>query len=342
MRFLFRCIIFVVLFSALLGAFFWQYVLVWQYGKPYHPTGDMVELEIQQGTDAIGIARSMARQKLIPNEWSFLVGSWWDGMLSDMQAGKYRINTQLSPRDIAYLLTQKNAGVEEVKITFPEGWTARKMADRLTEKKLPGKMFLDFVEKPSRDVISAYDFLDDFPEDASLEGYLFPDTYVFYADSDAEDIVRKMLDTFQNRTRGDIAETIQKNKISFRQAVIMASIIESEVRTSSDRRIVSGIFWKRIEEGMRLQSDATLEYVLQTNAVQHSGKDLDTPSLYNTYMYEGLPPGPVSNPSLDSLFAAVFPEKSEFYYFLSSPKTGETFFAKTNEEQSANKIKVGL
>jgi len=335
---IFAGVVFVVFF---VGTFFCSLFLS-QYRKPYHPTGESVFVEIQEGIDVLSIARIMVGHGLVPNESSFLFGSFLDGVLFDMQAGKYRIHTNLSPRDIAHILTQNGSGIEEIKVTFPEGWTAKKMANRLTNQGLPGKSFLDVVNQPPHDIVSGYDFLNTLPKGSSLEGYLFPDTYLFYADSNAEDIVRKMLDTFQLKAEKIVSETIKNRNISFRDAVTMASIIENEVRTTDDRKKVSGIFWKRMNNGMLLQSDATLEYVLQTNAVQHSIDELRVQSPYNTYMHAGLPPSPISNPSIDALLAAALPEESDFYYFLTNPETGKTLFARTFEEHVANKAKSGL
>jgi UPF0755 protein len=119
----------------------------------------------------------------------------------------------------------------------------------------------------------------------------------------------------------------------------MASIIEKEVRSTSDMKIVSGIFWNRIKNGQALQSCATLAYVLGVNKAQYSLEDTKVDSLYNTYKYRGLPPGPIANPGLDAITAAIYPESTNYNYFLSDPATGKTIYSKTLDEHNANKYK---
>lgn len=323
----------------LVGSFFF-----WadsSYHRPVASSGDVVRVEIAEGDTAWTIADKLKNKNLIGSKYAFLLGVWRDGLRGTFQAGMYDLGRSLSPADIAQIISSGSAKSRDIKVTFPEGWTAHEMADRLTEKGLPGSAFLALAENPSAELTGQYAFLTHLGDGATLEGYLFPDTYYFLPEASAEDIVKKLLDTFEIKTQS-LRESAEKQEKNFAQILTMASIVEGEVRTGADRRVVSGIFWNRLKNEMALQSDATLDYVLQSGKIQHSGKDLETDSPYNTYRYKGLPPGPVGNPSIDSIDAGLYPTASSYVYFLSDPETGKTYFAVTFEEHKRNKEKVGL
>lgn len=329
--------IFIGLFVLGGGLFF---ALDFSYHAPAQKSDAMVRVEILDGDTAWTIAEKLKNKQLIGSKVAFLFGVWRDGLRGTFRSGVYNISRALSPADIAAMISSGKAQLRDIKVTFPEGWTAQEMADRLTEKGLDGGAFLEVVRHPTQELRSRFDFLTNIPKDATLEGFLFPETYFFLPETTPEEMVAKMLVTFDTKTQALRAEG--KSGKSFFEILTMASILEGEVKTDADRKLVSGIFWKRIESGMRLQSDATLDYILQSGKIQHSGRDLETDSLYNTYKYEGLPPGPVCNPSLSALEAALHPTDSSYLYFLSDPQTGKTYFAKDFEEHKANKAKVGL
>ena len=151
-----------------------------------------------------------------------------------------------------------------------------------------------------------------------------------------------MLDTFDEKMTPEIREKLAGKNIKIRDAVTMASILEGEVKSESDRKVVSGIFGNRIEIGMPLQSCATLAYVLGKNKDQYTADDTQVKSPYNTYLVKGLPPGPINNPGSITLKAAAEPEDSPYMFFLTDPKTGQTIFSKTGDGHNLNKAKVGL
>lgn len=328
----------VVFFIFVLATAYWMYL---SYDRALSKEDSFVSIVVREGEDTVSVAKDLKRQKLIGSVWGFIWGLEREGLFGKLQAGTYEVSSSLTPRELAVLLTEGEAASKEIVITFPEGWAVSKMAERLTANNLPGEEFLEIAQSPPSDLLSAYPFLSDLPEGASLEGYLFPDTYHFFRDVTAREIVEKMLDDFEARTSA-LYEEVKKRGENFHETVTLASIIESEVRSSADRRVVSGIFQSRLRIDMPLQSDATLSYILSSGKTKHSAEELETDSPYNTYKYPGLPPGPVSNPSLDALEAAVYPEDSNYLYFLSDPNTGETYFSVTFDEHKANKVKVGL
>lgn len=170
-----------------------------------------------------------------------------------------------------------------------------------------------------------------------MEGYLFPDTYLFTIDVTGEDVVETMSANFDEKI-ADIKQDVLRSKKDLSEIIIMASIIEREVQSVEDKKIVSGIFWKRIEIGMPLQADSTLTYEVGKTSAELSTEDLRTDSPYNTYTNRGLPPTPISNPGLDSIQAAVEPSSSPYLYFLTDEE-GAVHYAKDFEEHKLNKAK---
>ena len=216
------------------------------------------------------------------------------------------------------------------------------MSERLTANDLPGAEFLVLAEKPKVQWREQFSFLQDAPSTASLEGFLFPDTYFFDPASSAEIIIEKMLANFGKRIGTSFLGEVQKQKRTLYAVVTLASIVENEVKSETDRKMVADLFLRRIASGQALQSCATLQYILGVDKKQYSYEETRTESPYNTYLYPGLPPGPISNPGLMSLEAALAPTNNPYVYFLSDPKTDKTIFSVTYDEHVKNKNLYGL
>ncbi len=297
--------------------------------------------EIKPGEGVRDIAQNLEKARLIKNDLYFNYYIWKTGSREKLQAGKYELRGSMTIPEIAQTLSIGEVVPNEIRVTFPEGTSAKDMAEILKKKNLPGEKFLD-VANTGFGVKTAYDFLKNKPEKAGLEGFLFPDTYIFQKDADAESIVSRMLQNFDEKLTKEMRSDIQENNRTIFEIVTMASILEKEVKTSEDMKIASGIFWKRIADGRPLQSCATIAYVLGKEKKQYSYEDTRTPSPYNTYINKGLPPGPIANPGMNSIRAAIYPTKTDYNYFLSDPATGKTIYSKTVEEHEANKEKYGL
>ncbi|WP_231705755.1 endolytic transglycosylase MltG, partial [Effusibacillus lacus] len=171
-----------------------------------------------------------------------------------------------------------------------------------------------------------------------LEGYLFPETYEIKQGATEHEIIDRMLKQFDKVVSPDLREKFKANGLSLHDAVTMASLIEREARVAKERPTISGVIHNRLQQKppMLLQIDATIQYVVGQKP-ELLYKDLEVESPYNTYKYEGLPPGPIASPGLDSLKAAASPEKHElFYYVTKKDGTGEHYFAKTLEEHNRN------
>lgn len=299
-------------------------------------------VEITTGENMMDIGLKLADRGVVSWRWYFVAYVWKENLQHRLVAGKYQVNGMMTIPEIVKMITQGEVVPKGVTVVFPEGFDNKKIADRLNANKLPGDAFLEFAMHPKPEWKNEFWFLKNMPEGASLEGFLFPDTYVFSLDVTGESIVLKMLTDFENKFPNTARADLVKQKRSIFELVTMASIVENEVRTESDRKMVADIFWRRIAVGMPLQSDATVKYVRGESKVQHSFAETRVESPYNTYINKGLPPGPIANPGLESLLTTLVPTPNQYMYFLSDTTTGETIFSVTFDEHVVNKGKHGL
>jgi UPF0755 protein len=327
--------ILLLLILILIGAFFYFRYQVY-YSQGISKSEQVFEIKKGEGNGEI--AANLAKQGIISREVYFYYYSRTNKIINKMLPGTYKLSGNMTIPEIAQIVTSPQD--LRIRITFPEGWNSKKMAARLKENGLPGDDFLKLINNVDA-FRPKYAFLSD-SKISSLEGFLFPDTYYFPPDADGEKIIRLMLNDFDVKVSADLSDNIQKQGKTLKDVVSMASILEMEVKSREDREVVSGIFWNRISKGMPLQSCATLAYILGIDKKQYSFEDTQIKSPFNTYQIKGLPPGPIGNPGIVSIEAAANPKSTDYLYFLSDPKTGETLFAKTLDEQNVNKAKCGL
>ena len=173
--------------------------------------------------------------------------------------------------------------------------------------------------------------------ESSLEGYLFPDTYEFFLESSLAVVDEKFRENFETKAVPLLEKAT--GDVSVHNILTIASLIEGEVPDTNERKIVSGIIWKRIKNGIPLQLDTTICYIKGDPCLPITDEDKDIDSLYNTYRYRGLPPGPINNPGLDAISASINPEESVYLYYISDPETGKTIFAKSLDEHNSNVVK---
>jgi|688.fasta_scaffold01495_6 UPF0755 protein len=236
----------------------------------------------------------------------------------------YNIKTNMNTDQVIKMIARGVLTRPEVTITIPEGSDIYIIGDILES----GLKFsrADFIKATEDFDTKEYDFI----ENKSLQGYLYPDTYRFFDDSNAEDVIIKMLNNFQKKALPSLKSIDQ---LSQYETLTLASIVEKEVSKSDDRKIVSGIFINRLRDGMKLQSDATVNFITQSGRSQSTLEDLKIDSPYNTYRVTGLPPGPITNPSVDSIKSVVNYTPNEYYFFLTSKDNPpKTIFSKTFEE----------
>jgi len=242
------------------------------------------------------------------------------GISGDLQAGDYLVNPGMSVSKIAEKFAAGD--VIKEKITIIEGWNLRDIGFYFEGKGM-------FQAEELWEQVG-------FPLDPkSKEGYLFPDTYLIRGGEPLSEIVQKIEDNFSTKL-SLVEEDIEKQDKTLEEIIIMASLLEKEVRTKEDKELVAGILWKRLSIGMALQIDATLSYITGKKSVSISKGDTQINSLYNTYLYRGLPAGPICNPGLESIKAVLSPQSSPYWYYLSTPE-GETIFSETLEEHNIAK-----
>ncbi|MFH0987971.1 MAG: endolytic transglycosylase MltG [Parcubacteria group bacterium] len=291
---------------------------------------------VEKGQGVSDIATNLKIQGFIGSPFWFEVYVYTHGERSRFVAGEFSLNQTDSIKSLAQTLTySKNANLE-TDITIPEGRTVAEIDKYLFENNLIKVGDLIAYSSGARQV--GYAFLGDRPRNSTLEGFLYPDSYRVYRQTTVDQIVRRMLDNFDGKLTPELRAEIRAQKKTIFDVVTMASIIEKEVVGYENRQIVAGIFWKRIKIGMALQSDATVNYITKKNVAAVSLDDTAIESLYNTYKYRGLPPGPICNPGIEAIKAAINPITTDYLYFLTTPD-GRVIYSKTFDEHVANKNK---
>ena len=293
---------------------------------------------ITQGQGVKQISSNIKESGFISNQFIFETYVWLRRAQARFMAGEYELNKGLSMKELVNVFVGGQSLSKERDIKVIEGWNAKEIAESLEiQGVVDASEFLEKIKYYGSNT-NGYDFLVDKPGKFSLEGYLFPDTYRIYKDASIEDILKKMLDNFNSKLTSQMREDIKKTGLSIFEIITMASIIELEVPESMDRKMISDIFWKRVEAGMPLQSDATINYITGKNLPSPTLDDLKVNSLYNTYLYQDLPPGPIGNPGISAIQAAIYRTPNDYWFYLSKP-TGETVYSKTHDEHVENKWK---
>ena len=341
MRKIFFLILIILIFG---GIFIWQEIYISKTIGSAKP----ITFPIEKGEGSKEIAHKLEREGIIKWAPIFRGYVYIKGVAEKLQAGEYLILPLMTIPEIVNKFVIGD--VVKEKITIIEGWNTKDIALYFENKGISSKeKFFEIINKDfSKDFAchvgspkgdSCGDFLKDKPKNLGLEGYLFPDTYEIIKGDTLEEIVKKMLQNFDRKLTKELRDEIKKQNKTIFEIVNMASVIEKEVRTKEDKEIVSGIFWKRIKEKKPLQSCATIAYIKGVNQWRYSFEDTRIESPYNTYLNLGLSMGPISNPGIDSIKAAIFPKESEYNYFLTDSETGETLFSKTLEEHNIKKAK---
>lgn len=284
-------------------------------------TSSMV-FEVKQGEGFRTIIDSLYNQGLIRSRFAVEAISVIDGTAFEIQPGLYQVNSSMSSMEIMRTISGAKT---EITVTIPEGSTMYDI-DRILSANL-------IIHSGQLIAVAS---------SSMLEGKLFPDTYDFYTGSNVNDVIQKFVTNFNVKAEPLLAVD-QANSES---NLIIASILEKEVTSSTDQSIVAGILEKRLADGIPLDIDATICYIKeQEHPTSTAGcypltpADFQINSPYNTYLYRGLPPGPIGNPGISAIEAALHPQSSPYLYYLSDPKTGETIYAKTLAQQDANRTK---
>ncbi len=286
------------LLIVLISSFF----LYYYYNLNYRGEGVEVEFTIKEGETTRIIATNLKKNNIISSALIFEIYVKTKGML--IQSGSYKISDQKNITEIAQILSDGKTTNDYV--TIPEGWRVTQIDELLVENGI--------VKKGEFSKVAA-----------SLEGYLFPDSYKFEKESNPDEVKKRMTDNFWEKT---------KNLKITPGVVIIASIVEREAKFDEDRRKIAGVYLNRIELGMKLQADPTIQYAKGSWDPITVANYRNIISPYNTYLNEGLPPGPICNPGLKSISAVLNPEKNGYLFFFHKDD-GHAVFSETLEEHES-------
>jgi len=328
-----------VLVLILFFLFFFSSLYIWQvlYTPKDISSEEFVLFKIEKGQGIREISQNLKNQGLIKSALFFNFYVWISGKRTHLKAGSYYLSPNMSIVEIADKI--KKGEVVKTKFTILEGWGLKDIIKALVRKKIYSEEeFLSALGSLEiKNYISQLETFKDKPKDLSFEGYFFPDTYEVFEGLSVQDFIKSVFLNFDKKLKPYLTE-IKKQEKSVFEIITMASLIEKEVRSLEDKKIVSGILWKRLKIGMPLQVDATISYITGRKSVKISIEETKIDSPYNTYKYKGLPLGPISNPGLESIIAALKPKESSYFYYLSAPE-GKTIFSKTLEEHNIAKKK---
>ncbi len=302
--------------------------------SPMKADGQTIHFTIRRGMNLNEASIMFSREGMVRNAFVFktYMALRYPGLT--VKAGSYALSAPLTPADLAAHIVAGNPR-PEMNVTIIEGWTIRDILAHLSSK---GFSVTEKDFELTAEMRSRYSFLKDLDGAGTLEGYLFPDTYQFYADASGKDIAAKMLDTFQKKVALELRDAAGNRGFNLDNAVILASIIEREVQTEEDRRMVADLFLRRLAIGMPLQADSTVNFITGKNTPSASAVDIRIESAYNTYRNKGLPPGPIGSPGLSAIKSVVVPLANPYWFFLTTPK-GTVVYSKTFEEHVRNKGK---
>jgi len=311
-----------VLLALLLGSFFWW---TWVTSPVSSQSQESVRFVIPKGSDLSTIAWLLKKEDLVKSPLAFKLVVLSQGLAGSIQAGSFSLSPALTLEEVAQQLTH---GTTDIWLTFPEGWRQEEYGQRLAANLIgfDQEKFLVLVK--------------------DKEGQLFPDTYLFPLEATPELVVKVLTDNFEQKFTPELQIQTRAMGLNQNQVLTLASIVEREVSNNQDQFKVAGILLKRWENDWPLQVDASLQYIKASlncrNSLsdcdwwpQATGEDKKLDSTYNTYKYKGLPPAPIANPGLSSIKAVLNPQETDYWFYLSDSR-GQTHYAKTSEEHSAN------
>ncbi|RMF67074.1 MAG: endolytic transglycosylase MltG [Calditrichaeota bacterium] len=305
--------------------------LGWILFTPIVPEGETATvLKIRRGMSFNAIVETLQKNGQIQSAGKFRLAAKILGVRDELKSGKYEIRPGSSTYRLLRQLSEGDVVVERV--TIPEGKTARQIASILARRiEIDSTRFMQLVKDST--------FAHRLNVDADgLEGFLFPETYNLRWGVRAAEVIELMVKTFQQRFTAEMRQRAEELGMSVPEVVTLASIIEGEAVVDSERRRISSVYHNRLKRHMLLQADPTIQYIIDGAPRRLLSRDLEIDSPYNTYKYPGLPPGPICNPGLASLKAALYPEKSNYLYFVANGDGSHTF-SRTFKEHLRAKAK---
>lgn len=312
-----------VLMSLTFGSVFLIYV-----NQPASNNKAETTINIEPGMSLTQVANLLATKKIIANGTTFRLYTYLKGNQRDIQAGEYRLSPSLKPEEILQKLTAGETVAHT--ITIPEGFRILEIADLFAAAGLANhNRFIEATRDP--ELIKELNL-----PTPDLEGYLFPDTYQFPRQTREKEIVKTMVRNFQKRLhKEEYLKQAQNIGLSFHQVITLASLIEKETGLAKERNMISSVFHNRLKKGMLLQTDPTVIFALANFDGNIRKKDLSVDSPYNTYLYKGLPPGPIASPGEESVIAALNPATSDALFFVSRQDGSHQFSTNLTDHNRA-------
>jgi len=315
-------------------------LLLWYGGlltQPLDLSGAEQSFTIEMGESVDSVANHLESVGLIRDAGSFRTYLIYSGLDTSIQAGEYKLSTTMSALDVAHEL--QDATPEEVTFVVLPGWRVEEIADSLPTSGLP--ITYDEFLSASKTPPEGFDFL---AGANSVEGFLYPDSYIFSRQIAVDGMIDQMLRNFAAHLTADLTNGFERQGLTIYQAVTLASMVEREAVQEEEQPLIASVYLNRLNIGMKLDADPTVQYAIGYNFLQRSWwtnplslLDLEVNSVYNTYRYEGLPPTPIANPSLGALRAVAFPAETTYYYFRAKcDGSGFHIFAETFDEHLAN------
>lgn len=307
---------------------------------PRDALGAAVDFEISVGESTFDLTNRMESEGIISNAAAFRNFLHYSGLDTSIQAGLYKIGPNMTAMQIASEL--QDSTPDEVMFRILPGWRIEEIAAALPSSGMDISVE-EFIEAARENPID-YGLEQFVPDSATAEGFMYPDSYRLKRTTSAQDLIATAIDNFQIKVDKKMLRGFERQGLVFADALILASIVEKEAVVESEAPIIASVFLNRLSAGMPLESDPTVQYALGYNPDQGtwwtnplSSADLEIDSPYNTYIYNNLPPGPISNPSLVTLKAVAEPAQSDFYYFRAAcDSSGTHTFAETYQEHLEN------
>ncbi len=297
-----------------------------QLTTPANPFGDLVPFQIALGESPITVSARLQEQGLIQNAQALRVYLIYSGLDTYIQAGEYTLSPALNAIEIAQALLDPNP--TDATLVVLAGWRVEEVSTALPTSGL---------------AIAPEDFIA-LAKAESAEGYLLPGSYKLPRTTDANALLDTLRASFDQAITNELLRGFEQHGLNLHEAVILASIVEREAIVDDEMPLIASVFYNRLTSGMKLETDPTVQYALGYNQAQSqwwtnplSLADLQVNSPYNTYLYPGLPPGPICSPGIDALRAVAFPAQTPYYYFRATcDGSGRHLFAETFEEHLAN------
>jgi UPF0755 protein len=314
------------------------------YGSAPSADGSTVRFVVQPGENAAEIGASLQSAGVIRSALAFRLIVRARGLAAHLVAGDYELRRDLPLDAIISALAQgrMSGGF----LTIPEGWRALQISDSLSADGITPRS--DFLQVVAQRSVTLAPSLGALPEGATLEGFLFPDSYRFAPNTPASIVAQRMVDDFDRHLAPDLVAGFRTNGLTVYQGVTLASIVEREAVVPSERPTIASVYLNRLRRGMKLEADPTVQYALVAPAASAPSvgywkhpltfADLGDTSPYNTYQRTGLPPGPICNPGVASLEAAAHPAQTDYLYFVARPD-GTHAFAETFAQHQQNVAK---